>query len=161
RRLLRARKSGFSAQDIEDKVQDVLAAMLQFMKRHGPPDCQEALLVKIVRAARSDAVTPRQEERKLPPADPRAVLSDPHTALEEAIVIKKYKEIVFHVREYFRLKSAGCVPLADAKARGESLKDYAARLKQSYDKIRQEWSRCKQKIHDAMRQNRLRLDWPT
>ena len=159
RRLLRARMRGFSAHDIEDAVQEFAAGWVKFEKKNGPPDHPEGLLVRIVRAVAANAIACRQRERALARQDIRAWLGEGGSPDDD--VVEQYQVIVFHVREYFRLKRAGCVPLADAKSQGESLKDYAARLEQSYEKIRQAWSRCVRLIHEAMRRKRLRLEWPT
>jgi DNA-directed RNA polymerase specialized sigma24 family protein len=161
RSRLRARLSGFCAQDIDDATQDVLTHMVTFVKRHGPPERPEGLLIKIVRAVAADAIGGRQRDRAFNSSYGETWLEQQLLPADVREVLRRYRENSFHVREYFRLKRAECVPLADARSRGESLKDHAARGGQSYPKIRQAWSRCVKMVHDAMRRNRLRLAWPT
>jgi len=160
-RRLRARLSGFSQQDIEDAVQDVTERLVKFIHRHGMPDHLGGLLIRIVRAVAADAIERRQRERALERGDISTWLDEPSWADVEEHVLEQYRLIVFSVLAYFKLKRAGCVPLANAKASGESLKEYAARLKVSYQRERMRWSRCVKLIHEAMRKNRLRLNWPT
>jgi len=161
RSRLRARLSGFSAQDVEDATQDVLAHMVTFVKRHGPPERPEGLLVRIVRAVAADAIDGRQRDRAFTCSYSETLLEQRLLPADVQEILLRYRESSFHIREYFRLKRAECVPLADAKSRGESLMDHAARGGQSYPQIRQAWSRCVKFVHEAMRRNRLRLTWPT
>lgn len=161
RRRLRARLSGFSAQDVDDATQDVLADMVTFVKRHGPPERPEGLLVCIVRAVAADVIGGRQRDRALTSSYGETWLEQQLLPADVRDVLLLYRENSFHIREYFRLKRAECLPLADAKSRGESLKDHAASGGQSYTQIRQAWSRCVRFVHEAMRRDRLRLAWPT
>jgi len=158
-RRLRARMSGFSSQDLEDAVQDVAERMVEFVRRRGRPDAPEGLLVSIVRGVAADAIARRQRDRTIHVPDDGNRLEQFAADPEEDDVLEEYRRIVFHVREYFRLKRAGCVPLAEAKSRGESLKTYAEREGVSYDQVRQAWSRCVKLIHDAIHRNRLQLMW--
>jgi DNA-directed RNA polymerase specialized sigma24 family protein len=160
RRRLRARLSGFGTHDLEDAVQDVAERLVRFVRRHGSPESPEALLVHIVRAVASDAIKRRQHERRLGTGQVRTWVEDSPQADGEDEILEEYVLIVFHVREYLRLRRAHCLPLADAKARGESLKEFALRQKRSYEGVRQAWSRCVRLIHDAIRRKRLRLSWP-
>jgi len=161
RRRLRARLSGFGATDLEDAVQDVAQRVVEFMRRHGPPDSIDALLLSIVRAVAADAIRRRQRDRAVRTGEVTTWLDDPSVDGDEREVLEEYVAIVYQVREYFRLRRAGCLPLAEAKSRGESLKEFAARERTSYDLVRQAWSRCVKLIHDAMRRRRLRLPWLT
>ena len=61
--------------------------------------------------------------------------------------------------EYWKLKRAGCVALAEVKKRGKTLKEYAAEHGLSHDKVRQDWVRCAQLVVEAIRKGRLKLDW--
>lgn len=161
RRRLRARMSGFSPQDIEDGVQDVVGRMVAFVRRHGRPDSPEGLLMSLVRAVAANAIRRRQRERALQSGEIATWLGEPSEDGAEQGVLEEYRRIVFHVREYFRLKKSGCLPLADAKSQGMSLKEHAARERLSYEQVRQTWSRCVRLIHDAMRKHRLRIAWLT
>ena len=159
RRRLRARMSGFGAQDIEDAVQEVSERMVKFVRRHGRPDSPEGLLLRIVRAVAANAIHRRQRERALQSGDLATWLDEPPGDGSEEHVLEEYRRIAFSVREYFRLRRAGCLPLAEAKSRGESLKEHAARQRQSHEQVRQAWARCRRLILDAIRRNRLRIDW--
>jgi len=161
RRRLRARLSGFGATDLEDAVQDVAQRVVEFVRRHGRPDSLDALLLHLVRAVAADAIRRRQRDRAVQTGEVATWLDEPSVDGHEEEVLEEYRVIVFHVREYLRLRRAGCVPIADAKSRGESLKEFAARERTSYDMVRQAWSRCVKLIHDAMRRRRLRLPWLT
>jgi DNA-directed RNA polymerase specialized sigma24 family protein len=160
-RRLRARMTGFNQQEIEDAVQDVTERFIKFLRRRGMPEHPDGLLVRIVRAVAANAIERRQRERALQAGDISTWLDEPSWADIEEHVLEQYRLIVYSVLAYFKLKKAGCVPLANAKASGESLKDYATRLKVSYQRERMRWSRCVKLIHEAMRRNRLRLNWPT
>ena len=161
RNRLRARLSGFSAQDVDDAAQDVLTHIVEFVRRRGLPERPEGLLVHIVRAVAADAIAGRQHDRAFMRGHAAAWLEQQALPADVLEVQRQFRENGFHILEYFRLKRAECVPLADARSRGESLKDHAARHGKSYDMTRQAWSRCVRLIHDAMRRNRLRLEWPT
>jgi len=161
RRRLRARLSGFSAQDVDDATQDVLTHMVAFVRRHGRPDRPEGLLVCIVRAVAADVIAGRRRDRAFECSYSETWLEQQLLPADVRDVLRRYRENSFHILQYFRLKRAECVPLADARSRGESLKDHAVRQRQSYASVRQAWSRCVRMIHDAMRSHRLRLAWPT
>lgn len=161
-RLLRLRMRGLDAETIEDAVQEVSNRYLGFVRRRGAPHTPDGLLADLCRKVAATAIREEQEKRELraqPPPD--WALGDTPTDEELDEAVRAYTSIVFFVREYFALRRAHCTPLADAKARGESLKDFAQRMTLSYEKVRQDWSRCVRLIHDAMRRNRLRLPWPT
>jgi len=161
RRRLRARLSGFSAQDVDDATQDVLADMVGFVRRNGLPEHPEGLLVCLVRAVAADVIGGRQRERAFHCRYSEAWLEQQLLPADVQEILQRYRENSFHILEYFRLKRAACVPLADAKSRGESLKDHAARSGLSYLQIRQAWSRCVRLIHDAMRSHRRHMAWTT
>jgi len=159
RRRLRARLSGFNSTELEDAVQIVCEQMIKFVRRRGLPEKPEGLLMRIVRAVAADTIEQRQRDRALERGDLAYWLGEFASGSDEEAVLEEYRQIVFHVREYFRLRRARCLPIADSKARGETLKEHAARNHHSYEKVRQAWSRCVKLIHDAMRKNRLRLAW--
>ena len=158
-RRLRARLGGFGPQDLEDAVQEVLERFLGFTRRHGPPHTPEGLLFRLVRIVAANAIARRQRERAIEQGVVPIWRDPSGTDTGDDEILEEYQRVVFHVREYFRLKRAGCVKLADVKSRGESLKDHAAHAGISYDEVRQAWSRCVRLIHDAMRANRLQLHW--
>jgi hypothetical protein len=163
-RLLHLRMRGFSAEEIEDAVQGVSSRYLSFVRRQGLPHTPEGLLTDLCRKVAASAILQRQRERHLlqqPPPDWTNRVDPSSDGDSDEDVLHDYRSIVFFVREYFALRRAQCTPLADAKAAGEPLKDFAARTQQSYEKVRQDWSRCVRLIHEAMRRNRLRLPWPT
>lgn len=161
RRGLRARMNGFNHDDIEDAASDVVDRFLRFVRRHGPPHTPEGLLFELVRRVAANQIVNRQRDRALAQAALSSGVLTDHAEMDEDEILVEYANIVFHVQAYFRLKKAECATLADAKSRGESLKAHAAERGLSYEKIRQDWSRCVKLIHDAMRAKRLRLPWPT
>lgn len=160
RRLLRGRMSGFEPQEIEDAAQEVAKRMVEFVHRRGDPESPGGLLVSMVRAVSADAIARRRRDRtiitRVPDAEPLMVESPLE---EEQEILEEYRNIAFHVLEYLRLRRASCLPLADAKSKGESLKDVAERLGFSYAQVRQAWARCVKVIHDAIRRRRLRIAW--
>lgn len=161
-RLLRLRMRGLGAEAVEDAAQEVSKRYLGFVRRRGAPHTPDGLLADLCRKVAATAIHARQAERELraqPPPDWAS--PDGPTEVDIEAAVRAYASIVFFVREYFALRRARCTPLADAKARGESLKDFAQRMRLSYEKVRQDWSRCVRLIHDAMRRKRLRLPWPT
>jgi hypothetical protein len=160
RRCLRARLGGFSSTDLDDAVQEACKRMVKFVRRRGLPDRPVGLLIRIVRAVAADAIECRQRERALRAGDVATWLGERDDAPDGDEVLEEYRQIVALVRGYFQLRRAGCVPLADAKSRGESLNAFAARTQDSYEKVRQAWSRCVKLIHDAIQKQRLRLEWP-
>ena len=161
RRRLRPRLGGFSTTELDDAVGAACERMVKFVRRRGLPDSPEGLLVRIVRAVAADFIAQRQRDRALIRGDVATWLGEWEPRPDEDDVLEEYRQIAFHVREYFKLRRAGCLPIADAKARGETLKEHAARNHDSYEQVRQAWSRCVRLIHEAMRMNRLRLAWPT
>ena len=160
-RLVRMRMRGFSAEDIEDAAGIVSDRYLQFVRRQGRPDSPEGLLADLCRKVAANAVRRRQRERERLAGPPPEWAGGTSPEDDEAEVLQAYQTIVFMVREYFALRRAQCTPIAEAKAAGEPLKTFAERTQQSYEKVRQDWSRCVKLIHQAMRRNRLRLPWPS
>ncbi len=160
-RMLTLRLRGLSAEDIEDAAQDVARRYATFVRRNGAPHTPDGLLADLCRKVAANFIRKRQDERGLLTRLHASLADEPESDEESAEAVREYQAIVFFVREYFALRRAQCTAIADAKAAGESLKDLAARLKLSYEKVRQDWSRCVRLIHDAMRRNRLRLPWPT
>ena len=156
RRLLRYKLSGFQPQDIDDAVQVVSERMVVFARRNGLPRSPEGLLVHIVRAVASDTIKQRSQERsriesEVAPDFPAPGNEDDGEA-EEALV-----HDFFLVRQYLALRRSLCLPGFDARARGESPKEYAARTGVSYDQVRQSWSRCVRFVREAVDKGRLRL----
>lgn len=158
---LRTRMGGLTGEDVDDAVQDVAERYVRFVRRNGMPHSPEGFLFELVRRVAANNIQRRQRERRLEMGDAPAWVRSPEGEADEDEVLRQYAIMVFHVQEYFRIRKAGCVALANAKSRGDSLKDHAAAHGFSYDKIRQDWARCVKLIHDAMRAKRLRLTWPT
>ena len=93
-----------------------------------------------------DRLSPDVEIEKLSPSGP------------DRAIIEEWREICFMILGYFLLRRAICLPIAEAVVVGETLKEYAARLHLSYPKVRQDWVRCLDLIHDAIRKGRLRIE---
>jgi len=159
RRLLRLRMSGFDRDEIEDATQEVLERMVGFVERHGLPSSPGGLLVCLVRCVAANKITLRKRERQIIDRFTVGALDAPSPGDTEEEILEEYRAIVAFVLEYLRLKRAGCVPIAEALARGESLKQYSERNGLSYDQVRQAWSRCKRQIHEALLKKRLRFPW--
>ena len=159
RRLLDKRMSGFDRDEIEDAVQEVCQRMLGFLDRHGPPRRPVGLLIRLVRCVAANKIAERQWERQAIARTDFAEFDVPSPGDAEDEILEDYRAIVAFVLEYLRLKRAGCVPIAEALARGETLKKYAECHGLSYDQVRQAWSRCKRQIQEAMRKKRLRFPW--
>lgn len=157
---LRARLQGFDAAEIENAAQEVLLGLTQVVRRSGIRTSAEAIVVQIARNVAADMIGKRRRERGLQQAlqgDSAPFRPDPE---QEEEILEAVRRMAFFVKEYYRLRRAGCLPLAEAKQRGESLKAFALAQGLPYDKVRQDWSRCAKLIHDAIRMGRLRLDWP-
>ncbi|MEQ1832429.1 MAG: hypothetical protein ABL977_05180 [Candidatus Eisenbacteria bacterium] len=159
-RMLALRMRGLSTEDVEDASQEVARRYATFVRRNGPPHTPDGLLADLCRKVAANAIRKIQEERGLLAQLHAAQNDEQESEADSAQALRDYQTIVFFVREYFALRRAQCTTIAEAKAAGESLKALAARLKLSYEKVRQDWSRCVRLIHEAMRRNRLRLPWP-
>lgn len=158
RRGLAPRMKGFTAEDLEDAIQDVSEGYLEFIRRSGAPRTPEGLLLTIVRAVAAGSVNRKKTERRAhenPELRARLYTDDD----SERAALEAYVTTCFLMREYLRLKRAPCVVLADLKARNGSLKEHARTSGLSYDKVRQDWSRCAKVVRDAVRSGRLRIPW--
>lgn len=158
RRRLARHMGGFSIEDLEDATQDCCKAYLTCIRRIGTPRSPEGLLFTIVRAVAADAVNDRQAER-IAKRSPEFLArlypdEDPYR-----VAVVAYERTVFLVREYFGLKRAKCMALADVKATKGSLKEYASSHELSHTQVLKEWSRCAQLIRDAVRSGRLQIPW--
>jgi hypothetical protein len=159
RRRLRARMGGFSGEEVDDAVEDVVERYVRFIRQSGPPHTPEGFLFELVRCVAANNILRRQRERLLETGAVPTWVRPLDGVPDEDEVMAEYARIMFQVKEYFQLKKAGCVELANVKSRGESLKAHAAKLGCSYFKLSKDWERCKKLILAAMRANRLRIEW--
>jgi DNA-directed RNA polymerase specialized sigma24 family protein len=155
---LRARMGGFDPADIENAAQDVMEGLIQSVRRRGIPLSAEALVVRIARNIAADYIRARQHERIGHEGLAGEARHDAGAGGEDES-LEAIRELAFLVCEYFRLRRAPCLPIAESKRAGISLKAHAERFGLSYDKVRKDWSRCVEWVFDAMRKGRLRLNW--
>lgn len=156
---LRVRLSGFSSDEIESAAQEVMLGLTQTVRRRGIQRSAKAIMVQICRNVAADMIHARQHERELQRGwvleHETQGLSEQDEELDEAI-----RRATFFVKEYLTLRRAECMPLAEAKQRGQTLKDFAAANGFSHDQVRQLWSRCVRFVIDAIERGRLQLEWP-
>jgi hypothetical protein len=161
RRLLRVRLSGFDGSEIEDAAQDVCKRMVEFVDSDGAPERPEALLAFMARCVAATRITQRQRERRRHGGAGESSADEPSTDSAEQDIEDEIKATAAIVREYICFKCPTCTPIVEAIERGESLKDFVAREGRSYSQVVKAWSRCRQKLCEAMRKGHLRLNWPT
>lgn len=141
-RRMRIHLRGVDSADIEDCAQRAALSLLRFTRRVGCPHSPNGLIEVIVRRTAQTFLRGRyRRRRRLAVVDLIEELADRDERdlldLEEEVAWK-----AMQVLEYFRQKDAPCVELAEARSRGEDLKQLADRLAQSHDMLRQRWSRC-------------------
>jgi hypothetical protein len=158
-RRLRGRLGGFEAPEIENAVQDVMLGFTEAVRRSGIERSAEGLVVQIARNVAADMIKGRQRER----AGVRAYEREPNEGsaglADEGELVERTCRTAFFLIEYWKLKRVRCIPLADVKKLGKSLKEYALEHGLSYEKVRQDWSRCVRLLFDAIRKGRLKVDW--
>jgi DNA-directed RNA polymerase specialized sigma24 family protein len=158
-RRLRGRLGGFEAAEIENAGQDVMLGFTESVRRRGIERSAEGLVVQIVRNVAADMIKERQRERAGVRAYEREADEGSAGFQDEEELSERIRRTAFFLIEYWKLKRAPCIPLADVKKLGKSLKEYAHEHGLSYDKVRQDWSRCARLVLDAIRKGRLKLDW--
>jgi DNA-directed RNA polymerase specialized sigma24 family protein len=158
-RRLRGRLGGFEAAEIENAGQDVMLDFTEAVRRRGVERSAEGLVVQIVRNVAADMIKGRQRQRAGASAYERETGNDSAGPQDEEEFSERIRRTAFLLIEYWKLKRARCIPLADVKKLGKSLKEYAHERGLSYAKVRQDWSRCARLVLDAIRKGRLRLDW--
>lgn len=149
---------GWDQAEIEDAVQDVAYKLVCFVRRSGSPTHLDGLLTVIVRRTVVGRIRERDRARR---AVLRAAQEAPEASpdgthrLELAEIEEEVSWKAFQVLEFFRLKHAGCVELAEARANGTDFKHLAAATKQSHAALLQRWSRCMQRLKAAIGRGEL------
>jgi hypothetical protein len=161
RALLRFELQGFQPADIEDAAQEVCKRMVEFVHRRGVPDRPEGLMVCIVRRVTATRIAERQRERRRQGGTGEPPANEPSTEDAAKDIEDEITAIAAIICEFIRLKCPDCLAMVEAIKRGESFKDFVAREGRSYAQVVKAWSRCREKLHDAIRKGRLRLNWPT
>ncbi len=156
---LRGRLNGFDQSEIESAAQDVMLGLTEAIRRRGIQRSAKALLVQICRNVAADLVRARQLERKLHEGWRSEIDGLQESATEEE-TLEAIRRATFFVKEYLTLRRAECIPIAEAKQKGQSLKDFAEAHGFSHDQVRQLWSRCVRFVLDAIARGRLQLEWP-
>jgi DNA-directed RNA polymerase specialized sigma24 family protein len=158
-RRLRARLGGFEPAEIENAAQEAMLGFTEAVRRSGIERSPEGLVVQIARNVAADMIKGRQRERALFRVYDRETWRGQSGFEDDEEVSEHIQRTAFFLIEYWKLKRARCLPLADVKKLGKSLKEYAHDHGLSYDQVRQEWSRCARLVVDAVRRGRLKLDW--
>jgi len=116
-------------------------------------------VVQIARNVAADMIKARQRERAGVLAYERETSQRASGSDEAEEFSERTSRTAFFLIEYWKLKRARCLPLADVKRLGKPLKEYAYQHGLSYEKVRQDWSRCVRLLLDAIRRGRLKVDW--
>lgn len=152
---------GWPAEEIEDVTQDVLFKLLRFLDRSGPPERVEGLVSVITRRTAVERIRRRARrpaDAPLPEAD--AMGADDAARAELAELEDQVAWRAFQVTEFFRATQAGCLELAEARARGTDFKRLAGETKQSHAALLQRWSRCMRRLRAAIADGRVPWDGP-
>jgi DNA-directed RNA polymerase specialized sigma24 family protein len=156
---LQGRLDGFEAAEIENGVQEVMLGFTETVRRSGIERSAEGLVVQIVRNVAADMIKERQRERVGVRAYEREPVEHSEGLQDEEELSESIRRTAFFLIEYWRLKRARCIPLAEVKKLGKSLKEHAHEHGLSYAKVRQDWSRCARLVLEAIRKGRLKVDW--
>jgi DNA-directed RNA polymerase specialized sigma24 family protein len=153
---------GWDQAEIEDAVQDVAYKLVCFLRRSGMPTRLDGLLTVIARRTAVERIRARDRARRaalrasheMPEASP-----DGSYRLELAEVEEDVAWKAFQVLEFFRLKHAKCVELAEVRANGKDFKRLALLTNQSHRALLQRWSRCMKRLKAAIGRGELAWTW--
>lgn len=152
-------KRGLPNAEIEVLKSESLLGLIRSIRRERPRNL-EALMTRIAQCDWLDYVRRRYTQARNEPINLLAedIAALPPAQDRDGLDLHEFK--VFARRQWFALrKPIPCSAIAMAvDVLGKTLKQYALETRQSYDKVRQDWSRCKRAFEAALQAGTVSLD---